>query len=67
MTSVGLTTSAREMEKQKRALFKRETRNVEKKSLNLMKKSKERAVPFKSATHADHARSMFDVFWGPSM
>lgn len=58
MTSVGVSTSAREMDKQRREIFRREMKQVEKKSQTMMKLKNRVVAPFTSAVHVDHARSM---------
>jgi brefeldin A-inhibited guanine nucleotide-exchange protein len=67
MTAVGVSSNAREMERQRRELFKRETKHIEKKSQSLMRRKDKTMVPFKSATHVDHARPMFELLWGPAL
>jgi brefeldin A-inhibited guanine nucleotide-exchange protein len=58
MTAVGVSLSSRDLERQRRELFRREMRQIEKKSQSMMKRKDRTATPFKSALHKDHARSM---------
>lgn len=78
MTKVGLTSqsavssgtvySRESNELKRREMYKRETKHVEKKSQNMIKKGKDKdMVPWRSAFHVDHARPMFEILVWPLM